>query len=53
MAADAHTFLIWQVTRSPTGDCFVKASSRKGLLPQILEELLTARKKAKKDLKVT
>ena len=40
------------MTRSPTGDCFVKSTSRKGLLPQILEELLTARKKAKKDLKV-
>lgn len=33
------------------GDCFVKASVCKGLLPQILENLLAARKRAKKDLK--
>jgi DNA polymerase delta subunit 1 len=37
--------------KSPTGDCFVKASTHKGILPQILEELLTARKKAKADMK--
>ena len=30
---------------------FVKASVRKGLLPEILESLLSARKKAKADLK--
>lgn len=35
----------------PAGDCFVKASVCKGLLPQILEHLLAARKRAKKDLK--
>ena len=29
--------------KSPTGDCFVKASTHKGILPQILEELLAAR----------
>ena len=33
------------------GDCFVKASVCKGLLPQILQELLAARKRAKADLK--
>lgn len=33
------------------GDCFVKSSVCKGLLPQILENLLAARKRAKKDLK--
>ena len=33
--------------KSPTGDTFVKASTHKGILPQILEELLAARKKAK------
>ena len=37
--------------KSPTGDCFVKASTHKGILPQILEELLSARKKAKADMK--
>ncbi|KAI9138914.1 DNA polymerase family B-domain-containing protein [Paraphysoderma sedebokerense] len=36
---------------TPTGDCFVKSSRRKGLLPQILEDLISARKKAKADLK--
>lgn len=33
------------------GDCFVKSSVCKGLLPQILQELLAARKRAKADLK--
>lgn len=39
------------VSRSPTGDVFVKASKTKGILPEILEELLGARKRAKADLK--
>lgn len=34
-----------QFIRTPTGDEFVKASVRKGLLPQILENLLSARKR--------
>jgi DNA polymerase elongation subunit (family B) len=33
-----------------TGECFVKASVCKGLLPRILQELLSARKRAKADL---
>ena len=37
--------------KSPTGDCFVKTETHKGILPQILEELLAARKKAKADMK--
>mmetsp|Transcript_25905 Transcript_25905/g.73198 ORF Transcript_25905/g.73198 Transcript_25905/m.73198 type:complete len:1072 (-) Transcript_25905:10-3225(-) len=41
-----------EVTRTPTGCNFVKAQTRKGLLPMILEELLTARKKAKKAMAV-
>ncbi len=36
--------------RSPTGHVFVKASTKKGILPQILDELLAARKRAKKDM---
>ena len=36
--------------KTPTGDQFVKKSVRKGLLPDILEGLLSARKKAKQDL---
>ena len=37
---------------TPNGDMFCTAKVRKGLLTQILEELLGARKKAKKDLAV-
>ena len=32
-------------------DLFVKSSRRKGLLPTILEDLISARKRAKADLK--
>lgn len=35
---------------TPNNDLFVTASKRKGLLSQILEELLSARKRAKKEL---
>uniref|UniRef100_A0AAQ5ZR12 DNA polymerase delta catalytic subunit n=1 Tax=Amphiprion ocellaris TaxID=80972 RepID=A0AAQ5ZR12_AMPOC len=37
--------------KTPTGDQFVKSSVRKGLLPEILENLLSARKRAKAELK--
>merc|ERR1719277_1713701 len=37
-----------QVTTTPSGCKFVKATARQGLLPMILEELLAARKRAKK-----
>ena len=37
---------------TPNGDAFCKATVRKGLLSQILEELLGARKRAKKELAV-
>eukprot|EP00940_MAST-03C_sp_MAST-3C-sp2_P000851 g851.t1 len=37
--------------KSPTGDCFVKSDVKKGILPMILHELLSARKQAKKDMK--
>ncbi|THD18717.1 DNA polymerase, partial [Fasciola hepatica] len=36
--------------RSPTGAYFVKPSVRRGLLPEILEQLLSARKRAKAEL---
>lgn len=36
---------------TPTGDTFVKPSIRKGLLPKILDSLLSARRKAKADMK--
>lgn len=37
-----------QYVKTPNGDCFVVPEVRKGLLPQILSDLLTARKEAKK-----
>jgi DNA polymerase delta subunit 1 len=37
--------------KTPTGDIFVKPHIYRGLLPSILESLLSARKKAKDDLK--
>ena len=40
-----------EVLRSPTGDAFVRKDLAVGILPEILEELLAARKRAKKDLK--
>ncbi|XP_047334461.1 DNA polymerase delta catalytic subunit [Impatiens glandulifera] len=39
------------VNRTPSGETFVKQSLQKGILPEILEELLAARKRAKADLK--
>ncbi|KAL2713432.1 DNA polymerase delta catalytic subunit isoform X1 [Vespula squamosa] len=40
-----------EVTRTPSKSLFVKSTVRKGLLPEILENLLTARKVAKAELK--
>lgn len=37
--------------KTPTGDLFVKSSVRKGLLPEILENLLSARKRFGKKIK--
>ncbi|CAF4774299.1 unnamed protein product [Pieris macdunnoughi] len=39
------------ITITPLNNMFVKSNIRKGLLPEILESLLAARKKAKADLK--
>lgn len=36
--------------KSPCGHVFVKSTTKKGILPQILDELLSARKRAKKDM---
>lgn len=41
-----------QITKTPANNYFVKSSVRKGLLPEILESLLAARKRAKNELKV-
>lgn len=38
------------LTLTPNGDYFVKPHVKKGILPLILEELITARKKARKEL---
>jgi len=40
-----------QYIKTPSGNYFVKSSVRPGLLPEILTDLLSARKKAKADLK--
>ncbi|XP_062197531.1 DNA polymerase delta catalytic subunit isoform X2 [Phragmites australis] len=39
------------LNRTPSGEIFVKPQLQKGILPEILEELLAARKRAKADLK--
>jgi DNA polymerase delta subunit 1 len=39
------------MVQTPSNHLFVKSSVRKGLLPEILESLLDARKKAKNELK--
>ncbi|XP_049801348.1 DNA polymerase delta catalytic subunit isoform X1 [Schistocerca nitens] len=40
-----------QYTKTPAGNYFVRQSVCKGLLPEILENLLSARKRAKEELK--
>ena len=49
---DRGRFSAQEHTRTPSGNYFISAAVRKGLLPEILEELLNARKKAKADLKM-
>merc|ERR1719331_3113966 len=39
------------LTKTPSGNHFVKTKVRRGLLPMILDELLSARKRAKKAMK--
>jgi DNA polymerase delta subunit 1 len=41
-----------QYIKTPSNSLFAKNSVRRGLLPEILESLLSARKKAKADLKL-
>ena len=38
--------------QTPTGEFFVKTTTKKGILPLILDELLAARKRAKRDMKL-
>jgi len=46
-----HDLTAEQYIKTPSGNYFVKSSVRPGLLPEILTDLLSARKKAKADLK--
>ncbi|XP_057550361.1 DNA polymerase delta catalytic subunit isoform X1 [Amaranthus tricolor] len=39
------------LNKTPSGETFVKPELQKGILPEILEELIAARKRAKADLK--
>jgi len=48
---EAEKFDEKDVTRTPNGDYFVKSTVKKGILPIILEELISARKQAKTELK--
>lgn len=47
---DLDKFKPEDYTKTPAGYYFVKSHIRKGILPQILEDLLGARKKAKKEM---
>ncbi|XP_076045368.1 DNA polymerase delta 1, catalytic subunit isoform X3 [Oratosquilla oratoria] len=49
--AQKHNLEPDEYIKTPSGNFFVKSSKRRGLLPEILESLLSARKKAKADLK--
>src|SRR2546423_1286468 len=54
LRSDSHEWYNCLILRSKGNlplDCFVKAGRRKGLLPSILEDLISARKRAKADLK--
>ena len=42
-----------ELTLTPTGDCFVRPEVRRGLLPAILDDLLSARKRARALIKTT
>ena len=51
MPCRVHELPAEDVLKTPNGDHFVRAHRQKGILPEILEELLSARKRAKTDLK--
>jgi len=48
--AEAPNLSPEQYQTSPSGDVFVTAATKKGILPLILDELLAARKQAKRDM---
>jgi DNA polymerase delta subunit 1 len=47
----AKQFKPEEIQQTPNGDWFIRGSKKKGILPLILEELIGARKQAKKELK--
>ena len=49
--SEVHKYNRDSISQTPTGHFFVKASQRKGILPEILEDLINARKKARAELK--
>ena len=49
--ADVHKLQPDEFVKTPTGDVFVRHAKRKGVLPEILVELLEARARAKKAMK--
>jgi DNA polymerase delta subunit 1 len=49
--SDVHKLQPHMYKRSENGHVFVTSSTKKGILPTILAELLAARKRAKKDMK--
>jgi len=49
--ADVPKLAVETYEKSPCGHVFVRSSHKKGILPQILDELLAARKRAKLDMK--
>ena len=49
-AEDAAKLPLESYLKSPSGHIFVKETTKKGILPLILDELLAARKRAKKDM---
>ncbi|KAJ8686284.1 hypothetical protein QAD02_022078 [Eretmocerus hayati] len=50
-AQNQYKILNANITKTPANSCFVKSDVRKGILPEILEHLLSARKAAKAELK--
>ena len=47
----AKNFKTEDIEKTPNGDYFIKKTKKKGILPMILEELISSRNKAKKELK--
>ena len=48
---EAHKYPPEIIQKTPNGDWFIRREHKKGILPIILEELIGARKQAKKELK--